>query len=399
MARFYAAIAFVLIMTCGAPLWAQCGPEPWLSRHQYGALTRVQELMAKGKNAQALKLLPKAGAARHPRMAFMRGFVLHRMGKKRFAEKAFAKAVELWACFGPAWKNLAIIRGELGRPQNAAGTAAKGYTLTRGKDPELAYLAGVFYRLAKKPKQSMFWLQKLASHPKPRPAWLSELCQAYLDAGKADQARQTAGRLLRMQPGRASSWRLLARVQMQLKSYAKAAAALETALRLEKPHKPRPGELRTLAQLFHAAGVIKKAALYYGLAFGPNPKPSQNLLLARLYLQGNYLPLAEEAALRAVGQKKSPQALMLLGHIRLRLRKYREAQAAFEEAGKAATGALAARAHLMAGHCALRREKYGQAKLAFARAMQKAPRGGGLAKEAGRALKAVTAYLKAKARG
>lgn len=362
-----------------------------MGRELHEALYRAQELYAKKKLPQALSLLdgyakehPKGN---HHRLAFMRGIMNYQSGKLKPALGNFQQAVGLWPCYGDAHRNLAVLHHELGQNLLAARSALKAYQLIKPPDPELVYLASVFYLSARKPKLALPWLKKLAAKKQPRKKWLLALVRTHQELNQPHKALAVLRRLLAKYPGDAKLWRLAASLETGLKHYARAAADLEVALRLKEPGK---SDWRSLAQLYQAAEVPLKAAGYYRRHFGPKPEAKQWLLLARLYWQATKLDQAKTAAEKALKAKDSLEGRLLLARIHLAQRDYRRAAEAFAHAAELAKPERAARYYLTAGHCALRMDMFPQAGKAFERALQKAPKNKPeLAKEAAQALKAL----------
>ena len=395
----------VILFLFGCLLWGtasveaaqrRCGQEPGMSRPVHQVVYEAQKLYDQKQYQKALEHLAEYRRRRpgwdHHRLAFFQGVLAYQLGHLRQAEACFQRAIKLWPCFGEALRNLAAVQYELKQPLKAAATALDAYGIIKPPRPELAYLAAVCYLSARRPRQALPILQKLAGLKKAKKSWLVALVRTHLELKQWKPARKVVRRLLALDGGDARFWRLLAGLEVRRRRYAQAAAALEVGLRLAGPRK---GDWRNLAELYRAAGAPLKAAACYRRAFGDSPLAKDWALLARVYLQARHLREALDAARRAVEQKPSGRHLTLLAEILLRRRDYAEAMKCFQQAAEKLAGNKAARLLLRGAYCALRLERLKLAERCLARALKLAKKQSPTAKEVRRTLAAVKQRLAA----
>ncbi len=388
--------ALAVMLALAAPAVAkgpQCPSAPKMSRAIHQALYRAQQKMAQKDLTAAAKELAQFAQGRegHHQLSFLQGVLAYQAEDKTTAAEHFARAVQLYPCFVPGLRNLALMRFEQGRPKEAAGLAYQAYQLSKPPQPALLYEAAAFRLAAGQPAQALPWLKTLAALPQPKKQWLSALLQAHLSLKQYKPARKVLDRLLTAYPGQARFWRLAASLAARRGRYAQAAAALEVAYRLEPPG---PSGWKQLGELYSAAGVPLMAARYYERAWGPDIKEPKRLdRLARVYLQGNYPDRALKWAHRAVKAKPSAKRWALVGRIELAQKRYGKAYAAYEKATKLED--KKGRHSLMAGYAAWQQERLEQAQRSFSRALKLAPAGSGTARDAARALKNIRALQEA----
>jgi tetratricopeptide (TPR) repeat protein len=397
MRRLFAIAALAALLATAAPAPAAgpaCPGEPKLNRAMHQALFRAQGMMAKKDNAAAAKELADFAAGRsrgHHQLSFLRGVLAYQADDTQAAAKHFVQAIKLYPCFMPALRNLALVRYEQGQPGQAAGLAYRAYQLSKPPQPAYLYEAAAFTLAADQPAKALPWLQQLAAMPQPKRQWLTALLQAHLRLKQLPQARAVLQRLLSAYPGHARFWRLAASLATRQNQFARAAAALEVAYRLEPPG---PSGWRQLGEIYRAAGVPLMAARCFEKAWGPVVKKPKHLdRLALIYLRGNYPQRALSWARRAASAQPSPKRLALVGRIQLSQKRYAEAFEAYAQAAK--LGDKKGRYNLMAGYAAWQLERLPQAQRSFARALKLAKPGGGIAKDAARALKSISSLREA----
>ena len=306
----------------------------------------------------------------------------YQLDRKKPSCRDFEAALKAWPCFAPALRNLANVQYELGRYKAAALTAGRAYRLVKPKDPDLAYMAAVFHLAGGQPKNALPYLKGLLERKSPKKSWFLAMVRARMDLKQWPEAEKVLARVLRRFPNDPSLWRLLASLELRLNRHAKAAAALEVAVHLEKPRK---GDWRTLAELHRAAGAHAKSARYFARAFGANPDSKQWLTLSRTYLLAQDLDRAVDAAKKA--RQLDPCCLneAFLAELLLRKRAYRQANqtylAAAEKAKKHGRHDCSSLA-MQAGYCALRSDDLDRALKAFQLAHNLAPKKSNEAKKA-----------------
>lgn len=403
MKCFFVMAALAALLATAAPAHAAapahdagpaCPGEPKLNRAMHQALFNAQGLMAKKDNAAAAKELADFAASRsrgHHQLSFLRGVLAYQANDTQTAAKHFTQAIKLYPCFMSALRNLALVRYEQGQPGQAAGLAYRAYQLSKPLQPAYLYEAAAFTLAADQPAKALPWLQQLAAMPQPKRQWLTALLQAHLRLKQLPQARAVLQRLLTAYPGHARFWRLAASLATRQNKFARAAAALEVAYRLEPPS---PSGWRQLGHIYQAAGVPLMAARCLEKAWGPEVKKPGHLdRLALIYLRGNYPERALSWARRAVSARPCPKRWALVGRIQLGQKRYADAFKAYAQAAK--LGDKKGRYNLMAGYAAWQLERLPVAQRSFARALKLAHPGGGIAKDAARSLKSIKALRKA----
>lgn len=368
----------------------QCGHRPHLTRAARTVMTKAREIHEK-QPEEAMKLLNKYVRShpkeRHFKLSFLQGVFAYQAQKIQESERLFSEAVDLWPCYVPALTNLAAVKYETNKPLDAAELMLKAYK--NEKEPTLRYLfqAAAFYLAGKEPAKALPLLQELTGRPEPRKEWLRALVRAYMELDKYNYARLVLDRLLRMEPADPDLWRLSAGLSLRRKRYGDAAAELEIAFRL----KPVKGDQwRMLASLYQAAGVPKKAAMYYRSAFDENETAEDLDLLANVYFQGNYFQEALAAARKAIRLKPTAERWDFIGRIHMIEKRYDESFSAFHQAAELdkKDGAYS----LMAGYCALQLEQFDKAEASFKRVLARAKKGSRTAEDASKALSAVRVY-------
>ncbi|RJX35061.1 MAG: hypothetical protein C4525_05065 [Desulfarculus sp.] len=395
MRRALAAIALALCLAAPAAAASDCPREPSLSRALHQALYQAQQQMEKKNPAQAARDLARYAAQNpreaHHQLSFLRGVLAYQAGDKKAAEAFFAQAVQLWPCFVPALRNLALLHFEQKRPAQAIDLALRAYRLVKPPRPGLLYEAAVFAMSAGQTGRALPWLQELAARPQPQEQWLSALLRAHMELKNYPQAQAVLERLLAAHPGQVRYWRLAASLASLQERWAPAAAALEVAYRLQPPEAQ---DWRQLADLYRAAGVPQQAARCYLQAWGPQVKePQQMDTLAQVYGQGSYAQQALAWALRAARAQPTAPRWALVGRLLLEAKRYPAAHAAYQKA--AALADPQGRHSLLAGYAAWQAERLELAQAAFARALERAPARSATARDAARALKDLEAARRA----
>jgi len=390
-------ILLLLLLVAGAaPARAGDCPrrEPPLGPALHQVLYQAQEQMQAKKEARALGLLQDY-ARRHPgplhfRYWLLRGILEYHLGRLTQAEKSFRRSLRGHPCYLPTLRNLAVTLLELGRPLEGAPLLQRAYALSQPPDPQVLYQAAMLYLQGRRPGRALAILEELCRRPHARKSWLKALVQCCLDLKRFDQARGVLKRLLRREPGDPLLWRILAELNIRVKDYPAAAAALEVAYRLEPPSSPTGW--RRLAELYRAAGAPLSAARYYRRAWGEHPRPRDLERLAKLYYFANYPKRALALARDLVKQEPTPERWALLGSIYQVLRRHQEAYQAFSQAAR--LGDKAGRYSLMAGYCAWRLDRLPEALAAFRLARRHAGKHRQTRREAERALESLEAQLR-----
>jgi TonB family protein len=154
------------IYTPPAPLvapTAQSGDEPVVSERQAQVLARALELIDAGDLARASTVIAEArGPEASAALDFTAGNVAQMADRLDEAERDYAIAVEKHPTFQRAWKNLAIVRMQLGRSVEAAEAFER--TIALGGGDAVSYgLCGSCLLDAGDPRaaESAFWMATL----------------------------------------------------------------------------------------------------------------------------------------------------------------------------------------------------------------------------------------------
>ena len=387
-------------LLCGGPALAasQCPEQRRMPRSLHTLLHEAQQLMEQKKPAQAAAKLAKYAQDRddpHPQLSFLQGILAYQAKQLNRAGRFFAAAIKADPCFQAALRNLAVVRYEQERPDEAALLTLRAFELSKPKDYNLLYEASVFWLTAGKTKKAIPLLQQLAARTHPKKSWLTALVRAYMDDKQPRQAEQVLQRLLAGWPGDASLWRLAASLATMRSDYNAAAAYLAVAYRLDPPEL---NGWRRLAELYRASGAPLAAAPLYLKSMGNQPsKPKDLDLMAQVYLQGHDLKEARRWAQAAAKAEPTARRWSRLGRIAMEQKDYPAARRAY--AAAAGLEPKGGRHWLMAGYAAWQGEALEQAAKDFALALKQAKSKSTTAKEASRGLKSVRELIKLKQQG
>ncbi|MCB2188010.1 MAG: tetratricopeptide repeat protein [Deltaproteobacteria bacterium] len=340
----------LLALLVPAGTWAgDCPPEPRLPEVGKQALHEAYQYLDQKQPVRATERLQALARRRpdlqHHQLSFTQAMLAYERRDLASAQKLLRQAVELYPCFGLAWRNLAVVLYEQKKPLAAAASAVKAYHLSHPPDPELLHQAAVFYLEAQKPREALGLLEELCGTPPAPNSWLQALVQAQVALEQWPQAATLARRLRDREPANAAWWRLTAGIAARRKEYRRAAADLEVAYRLAPPG---AAACRELAEVYRAAGLPQKAAAWYERGLGQDPQPRQWETLARIHGQAGQWDLAMAAARKALAQATSSR-WGLLAELSRQKRAYAEAAVQYAEA---ATKGQAARYYRLAGQCA-----------------------------------------------
>ena len=236
MKHIKSAIGIILLLVIALPAGAQdcsgkrdTAPGPGLHR----VLFETQKLIDQKKLSQAAKALAEYAKENpdqdHYLLPFTRGVLAYQLKQRSQAERFFTRTTKLNPCYGPAWRNLAVVLFEGGRTTQAAEFMLQAYSVSKPPDDNIKYEAAALFLAADKPARALTLLKELAKLPKPKKSWLKALVQAYLVLKQPAKAEPVLKRLLKIQPGDATLWKLLAVVSQEKEDTASAAAALMSA--------------------------------------------------------------------------------------------------------------------------------------------------------------------------
>ena len=246
----------------------------------------------------------------------------------------------------------------------AAGLLEQAHAEAPEPEAQWLYLAAASWRLAGRPDDAARVLEALENVQAAwEPRWLELAVFTALERGDAAKAEGMAGRLAAMEPGRAQSWRLLAKTRLEGGDTAGAATAMEAAARMGDTG---PDDLRTLAELYLAAGATSLGAAALERALGPTPSAEDCDRLAMIRARAGDLDAA--LAWMDKAQARAPEARRMLDRGDLLRDGGRDAEALESYAEAARLDPDLGRAWLLLGYAAYDGGRFDQARRAFARA-------------------------------
>ncbi|WP_028587934.1 tetratricopeptide repeat protein [Desulfocurvus vexinensis] len=276
-----------LPLACGAAR----AQEPELSDAARTALHEAAQALGQGRPAQAeatLRALIAAEGDAAPGPAWhLLGNTLHALGRPAEAARAFASGLARAPDDPALHRNLGIAAYQSRDYALAAQHLERAAALAAQPDPEVLLQAAAAHHQAGQHREAVRLLEPLAAQANQdgqasaggagghegaslAAQALELLAAAALASGDGALAESAALRCLRAEPGAGRWWRLVAGVRSQRGDLAGAAAALETLVRLEPPAEK---DLRTLAELYFAAGALPLGIRALERAAGPHPGP------------------------------------------------------------------------------------------------------------------------------
>lgn len=335
----------------------------------------------------------------HPLVAFVLGNARSLQERYDAAAEQYTAAVERDPAFSAAWMNLALARYETGQTEAAGGAFLRAYETEAAKRPETLYAAAAAFASAGRYRQALKTFDSLKKNHAGAftPAWKQTLVHVYLAldrplealplmeklAQKAEGAekRQWQERLLhhyltldmaaraldcvlsltRTEPEEPAWWKALAHIHLNANRYAEALGAL-TVFNHLAPLSATETELA--ADLNMQLGIPDQAAALYERACQSQPTPRCTEKLASAYRLMHNPRKALDRMSRALQTDDGETSLLLArADLLFELKRYAEAEAAYERAAKA--GADPGRSRLMAGYAAWHRGDIPAARKAF----------------------------------
>lgn len=256
----------------------------------------------------------------------------------------------------------------------AAGLLERAFALAledkATAEPQWLYLAAASWYRAGRPDDAARCLASLDTAAQDwEPSWLELAVFTALERGRSEEAARRAGQLAAREPGKARSWRLLAKARLEDGDQAGAAAALHTAMALGEATADDMrvlSDLHTLAELYLATGALKLGAQALERSLGDDPSPKDCDRLALVHARLGDIDAA--LAWMDKAQAKAPTARRMLDRGDLLREAGRGRQALEAYAGAARLDPSLGRAWLSLGYAAYDSGDYAQARRAFARA-------------------------------
>ena len=256
----------------------------------------------------------------------------------------------------------------------AAGLLEQAHADAPDPEAQWLYLAAASWRLAGRPDDAARVLDALKdalerARADWEPSWLELAVFTALERGNAAEAERMAGRLAAREPGRARSWRLLAKTRLEGGDTAGAATAMETAVRMGDATDDDlrvQADLRALAELYLAAGATSLGAAALERALGPSPSAKDCDRLAMIRARAGDMDAALAWMDKAQGQAPEARRMLDRGDMLRDAGRDAEAIKAYAEAARLAPNS--GRAWLLLGYAAYDGGRFDQARQAFARA-------------------------------
>lgn len=316
------------------------------------ALFNAQEKNDEGKHAEAAEILyeflsknrndDNCMARYHLAMSYAQA------GEPEKSLDHFQKCVEFDSTFAPAWMKLGETAFNLGSYNIASGAFLRGYELDERKTPDLLYYAATACYLSDDPGGALEILDRLMSGPasQPRLEWFRTYLAACNSAGDDERGRRAAERMAEEFPSNAEAWLLACQYFASVRDY-RGAAACMTIVDYLRPLSDR--EARTLGDLFTAAGVPSRAAVFYEGAFADTSGAEDCERLASAYLASYDFGSARKTLEKAIARDATPRLWSLLGDMHLLEQSYEDAYFAYEKSS--AMDGSRGRPELMMGYC------------------------------------------------
>lgn len=350
-------LAILLILATSAPVGADRGKGDGfdLTRPQREALFQAQQALTAEKADQALAII-RAHQKKHPRSShylidYLTGLAHQRRNDRRAAVLAYTAALKLKPDYYPARMNLALAHYEQGQFGRAAEQWEQAAKLKPDQAGLLLYQAATAYYQAKAHDRVIRAIRRVNKGKYKLTAGqrrdcLQLLVQAHLERKEYGPAEAAASDYVNRYPGAADYWRLLSQVRLQRKKYQAAAAALETALALDKPKKH---EYKQLAEIYFFINCPLKGAAALAKAWDPNPTPDQLDRLAGQWIQAGRPNRALACLDQALAVRATAERYLAKGRLLLQSGDHGPAAQAFGQA--LALAPKSAEAVYLRGYC------------------------------------------------
>lgn len=363
--RPFILLLFAAAMVLGAAVCAGAAPTN-LSPDARQALSRARTQLERERPAEAARTveayLSRTVPEKVPADAYvLLGIARHGAGDALAALDAFRTGLERDPNNPYLCENAGILLYELDRYTEAAPLLERAFDTAEKPDPEFLYqAAGAWYQVEDY-TASVRVLERLKKAvPALKKPWIELAVYAFLGAGETDRARSMILQLLAEDVGDAEYWKLLARIELDRERYARAAATLEVAYRLQPPAK---AELRQLADLYRYLDAPLRAAATLERAGPPDRDEKTALLLAGLYASGGEV----ERAVRTLKTvPASATVLLSMGRMLFRARHFQRAAEALDDCLRREPGNGAAL--LFRGLCSWEQRKWSEARAYLERA-------------------------------
>ncbi len=342
-----------------------------------------------GKNEEAAKLLADGKAGKKSTAESYRSALLYL--KEGHPQKALPILKELSNTDNPdpQWlMALAMTLDQLEKPHAACEAMSKADACSAPLSSKLKLQMAIFWLNHDQAKRALPLLNSLAKEPRASKACGMAYIEALVRTGNPKGASVFLKQLLDRYPEDKRIWQLQAWVAIELEDYAKAAAALEVAFRLDPP---KQRDWKRLGNLYRLAGVPKKAALAYEKAFA-NPATANDLdLLASTYAESHQMEKALAAAALAAKRGPTAKRFSRLGQLYMSKEEFQKGKEAFQKAAELDDNG--GTNSLRAGYAAMKLDQLASARTAFESALEKADAKSQTAISASKAIESIDQML------
>ncbi len=250
--------------------------------------------------------------------------------------------------------------------------------------PGIRYRGALIWHKLNNARQALPILQNICQLSTAQYAWVVALINVSTECGQKETAQQAMHQLLVGWPEESNTWRQAVWFNQQQGDFARAAAAMEIACRLQSNGKP---DKEKLVSLYQMAGAPTEAGKIFADSLSDPKNPKSWDRLAEIYLSGQRYQMALAPALKAVELEPTAARWENIGDIYFRLRKYQKCCEAYKQAEKKSVNESLS---LKKGYSLLNLKQYEHAAAAFREALELSS---GDSKIANEALKNI-AYIK-----
>ncbi len=310
-----------------------------------------------GYMAQATKPIPLPAFQ-------MLGYAWYELGNPEQTREVYEKAHQTFPNNPEMLQNYTILTYETGRLNEAAKLFEKLYVLKGRSEKKLLYQAsGIYYQAENLKEAKRILTQLLTLKGKPESRWYEDIIAICIELEEWRQAEKWAKIFLKIKPGQARYWRLLAQMRLDREEYRSAASALEIAYRLEGG---KNNEWVELADLYMYLNAPLMAARCLKAGYGKDIPYEQKIKIAQIYARTQRFDKGVAYLDAAIKTKPSAQLLFDKGRMLYDAMAYEKAISALEACTK--MDPKFGQAYILAGFAAWNMNNFQKARSAFARA-------------------------------
>lgn len=363
------AFGFLLLLTIALPASVLANDlERPMTEQTRQRLMKAHACMQKGKIDCARNILSRYvdnSRRPHPYSVILYGNLLLQQNELPEAARVFEQGYDNYPQCRQIVHNLAVIRYDQERFQEAGELFLKSSELSAKKIPDTRYQAAVCFYQADAYRRAYETVRPLLALQQVKKDWGQLAVHCLIHRKDWPRAEATLIRFLRKVPAEHEYWKLLANVRIERKHYKRAASALEIAYRIKTPSEQ---ERRNLSQLYLYVNAPLMAAHALEDSFKSTPPPKVCDQLTQAYLTAGRTESALEMLDLAIQQKNTAKRWLTKGQILYGKRRYEDAEKALKKAAelKEESGL----AHFLLGMSLWEQQKWQKSKEWFNRARQ-----------------------------